>query len=459
MTYFFETYGCQMNKAESAAVEQFLVSQNWVESHFAETADLVIINTCSVRITAETRIHGRLGWYNALKKERAGIIPAGYKKIRRPLPVPVKPLTLVVMGCMAERLKDEIKKKFRVVDYVVGTFQKQHFLDILNAIKNNRTIEKIDEDAVYSFASLSYENGDFKALVPIMHGCNNFCTYCIVPYVRGREISRPLHEILQELDTLSNHGVKEITLLGQNVNSYASEGVNFPQLMEKIAQHLQSHNSSIGWIRFMSSHPKDLSDELLSVIAKNRIFCRHIHLPVQHGSNAILHAMNRKYTRENYITLVDEIHTIIPEASLSTDILVGFPGETDEDFNQTIELMQKVKFETAFMYYYNQRDGTKAFSMENQLPLELKKERLAKIVDLQHQITRSEMQKRVNSTVTVLVEAVSRDSKDELRGRTEQDERVIFAGDKNLIGTFQQIDLHGLTGSTFMGTLKRTYTR
>ncbi|MGL4986083.1 MAG: tRNA (N6-isopentenyl adenosine(37)-C2)-methylthiotransferase MiaB [Treponemataceae bacterium] len=454
MTYFFETYGCQMNKAESASVEQLLISHNWSESHFAESADLVIINTCTVRITAETRIHGRLGWYSALKKERAGIIPAGYKRIRRPIPVPTKPLTLVVMGCMAERLKDEIKKQFRVVDYVVGTFQKQHFLDILTGIQSKSKPQKIEEDALYSFAPLSYENGDFKALVPIMHGCNNFCTYCIVPYVRGREISRPVEQILAELDKLSEHGVKEITLLGQNVNSYSSDEMDFAQLMQKIADHLRQIKSSIKWIRFMSSHPKDLSDDLLQVIANEKIFCRHIHLPIQHASNTILKAMNRNYTKETYKALVQKIHTIIPEASLSTDILVGFPNETQEDFDETLALMKEIKFETAFMYYYNQREGTKAFEMENQLSLEVKKDRLAKVVELQQYITRDRMKKRLNSTVTILVEAVSRDNKDELRGRTEQDERVVFEGEKSLIGTFQKVLLDDLTGSTFIGKLQ-----
>lgn len=437
MTYFFETYGCQMNKAESASIEQIFIDRLWTEAPDAESADFIVINTCSVRATAESRIHGRLGWYTSLRKER--------KESGK------KPFTLAVTGCMAERLKDDLKKQFRVVDYVVGTFQKQHFNDIISAVEQHRRLEKIDNENVYSFAPLSYEKGAFQAFVPIMHGCNNFCSYCIVPYVRGREISRNPDEIIAEIDKLSASGVREITLLGQNVNSYKWENLDFPALMQLIANRLRETSSSIGWVRFMSSHPKDISEKLIDVIAKERVLCRHIHLPVQSGSTNVLTAMNRKYSREDYLSKVEMIRAKLPDASLSTDILLGFPGETDSDFDETVSLLQKVGYEAAYMYYYNPREGTKACEMDNQIPMEVKKGRLARVIDIQLEINRREMAKRVGNIVPVLVETVSRDNPEELLGRTEQDEHVVFIADSSLIGTFAQVELSELTGNTFRG--------
>lgn len=458
MKYFFETYGCQMNKAESASVEQMLIDNKWTQSPDAENADLVIINTCSVRETAEQRIHGRLGWYSALRKDR--------KKQNK------TPFTLVVMGCMAQRLLKNMTKEFPVVDYCVGTFQKAYFSEIITAVSQGVKLEKVDETPVYSFAPISYEKGTFSTFVPIMHGCNNFCTYCIVPYVRGREISRSPKEILAEIDTLSAEGVKEITLLGQNVNSFCwdsttqksatvnnlseeekqHELVLFPQLMKMIANHIKQTNSSIGWVRFMSSHPKDLSDELISVIAQEEVLCHHIHLPVQHGATSILTRMNRRYTREHYLELVEKIRKQIPDVSLTTDILIGFPGETDEEFEETVTLMQQVQYEAAYMYYYNPREGTPACTYENQIPMEIKKKRLAKIIDIQQEITKAEMKKQIGNKVKVLVEAVSKDNKSELLGRTQRDERVVFAADSSKIGSFANVVLDSLSGNTFKGT-------
>ncbi|NLM00027.1 MAG: tRNA (N6-isopentenyl adenosine(37)-C2)-methylthiotransferase MiaB [Treponema sp.] len=440
MTYFFETYGCEMNKAESASIEHLFINRNWKAAKNAQEAKFVVINTCSVRATAETRILGRLGWYTALRRQRQDSF------------------VLVVTGCMAERLKDDFKKNFPVIDYVVGTFQKQSFLDIIDAIEQNRKLEKIDEEPIYTFAPLSYEIGEFRAYVPIMHGCNNFCTYCIVPYVRGREVSRSPKEILEELSQLSYHKVKEVTLLGQNVNSYRfndddGNEIDFPILMKMIANHLKNIKSSIGWIRFMSSHPKDLSEKLIDVIAEEKIFCRHIHLPVQHGSSKILEAMNRKYTREQYLDLVKMIRKKIPEITLTTDVMVGFPGETEEDFEKTVSLFNEVSYESAFMYYFNPREGTKAFSMTNQIPMKTKKARLSKIIDLQLKNTKTEMQKRIGNIVTVLVETISRDNKNELLGRTEKNAHVVFEADSSLIGNFVKVQLKELNGNTFRGII------
>lgn len=497
MTFFFETYGCQMNKAESSAIEQLLLARGWSAADSAQTADLIIINTCSVRATAESRVNGRLGWYTALRKERCE----------------GKPFVLAVTGCMAERLKEKIRERFPAVDYVVGNFEKERFADIAAAAENaargtedesaarsaddvsagaktnvplfravsgkkaavmqnpadpqnalsfgdqtENDKEDFPDKPSYSFAPLSLEPGAFQAFVPIMHGCNNFCTFCIVPYVRGREISRPFAEIVKELDVLSERGVCEITLLGQNVNSYRwKDGdaalMDFPLLLDRIADHLEKTSSPIKWIRFMSSHPKDFSDSLIDVIKNRPRVCRHIHLPVQHGSSRILQKMNRRYSRKTYLDLVGRIRSALPDVSLTTDILIGFPGETEEDVEQTLSLMRRVRYEAAFMYYYNPREGTPACSFADQVPTDEKKARLQKVIDLQQVITKEEALKKLGQTVTVLAESPSRDDKAELLGHTERDFRVVFAAGKELCGHFVQVRLDKLHGNTFRGTI------
>lgn len=437
MKYFFETYGCQMNIAESAAIERIFLSRAWEKAVTAEESDAVIINTCSVRTTAENRIFGRLGFYAALKKNRE-------QKFG-------KPFSLIVTGCMAERLLSELQKQYPFIDYVVGTFAKQKFGEIISAIETNEHCDLFFEKSEYAFAPLSFQNGTFSSYVPIMHGCNNFCTYCIVPYVRGREISRSVKSILAELDALSSFGVKEITLLGQNVNSYQSGDINFAKLLSLISEHLEKTNSPIAWIRFLSSHPKDVSDEVISAVKNNPRLCRRIHLPLQHASNKILSAMNRNYTSESYLALVQKMKKEIPGLTLSTDIMTGFPGETDSDFEELLSFMQRVRFQAAYMYYFNPRDGTKAASMENQIPLPVKKARLQKIIDEQLLITGEELQKRVGSTARVLAESESRDNKNELLGKTEHDERVVFHADKSAVGNFAAVRLVSLSGQTFKG--------
>lgn len=550
MTYFFETYGCEMNIAESASIEQILISRGWKKALSAQLCDMVIINTCSVRATAETRIFGRLGFYAGLKKVRNAAPDAKTRSMEEAAAYVEKngpvPLTVVVMGCMAERLLKSLQKDFPVVDYVVGTYAKNKFGDIISAVEEGKSPVPIEEDPVYTFAPVSYEEGAFSTFVPIMHGCNNFCTYCIVPYVRGREVSRPVDEILAELDVLSSRGVKEITLLGQNVNSYrgafgkgvassadgaavdksggasadgvdvgiqnaayenrvqvsttangdasanrtpvgatasgtatanstpvsatgnasansASTPITFPQLLQTICAHIEKTKSPIRWIRFESSNPKDFSDELIETIAQTAkraeenpespTICRGLHIAVQHGSSRILKLMNRRYTREAYLELVKKIREKIPGIQLSTDIMLGFPGESEEDFEEAYSLMKEVRYESAFMYYFNPREGTPAAKMDGQIDLETKKERLQKIIDLQLKITTDVMQERVGKTITVLADIISRDDKTELLGKTEQNERVAFKGKPSLIGHFVKVHLDSLNGNTFRGTL------
>ena len=455
-TYFFETYGCEMNIAESAAVEQLFIARGWKASESAQTADVAIINTCSIRETAENRILGRLGWFSGLKAVRECKVGAKTKLLEEAVEYVrdgAKPLTLIVMGCMAERLLQSFQKDYPFIDYVVGTYAKHHFSEIISAIEEGRKPYKIDDSEQYRFAALSAEPGAFSTFVPIMHGCNNFCTYCIVPYVRGRELSRPVNEILHEIDLLGKMKVREITLIGQNVNSYHSDdGVNFAQLLQKIADHLRETDSPIKWVRFMSSHPKDFSDDVIDVIAKESVICRHIHLPVQHGSSEVLKKMNRRYTREHYLELVQKIKERIPEVSLTTDLMMGFPGETEEDVELTLDLMRQVKYESAMMYYYNPREGTPAAKWE-QIPVEVRKERLQRVIDLQLEHTHEQMSKRVGSTVMVLVEGVSRDDKTELLGQTEQHEKIAFKADRSCIGSFVNVKITELSGNTFRGEL------
>ena len=461
MTYFFETYGCEMNIAESASMEQLLIARGWTKSDSAQTADLIVVNTCSIRKTAEDRIEGRLGWINGLKAVREKRSNAKTKFLEEAVEYVkdgAKPLTVLVTGCMAERLLPTFKERWPFVDFVVGTFAKHHFGEIIDSIEEKHAAPAVpDNSEPYHFAPVSAEPGAFSTFVPIMHGCNNFCTYCIVPYVRGREISRPVEQILEELDILKKLKVCEITLIGQNVNSYQGQGldgatVNFAGLLRIIADHLRKTESTIRWVRFMSSHPKDFTDDVIDVIADEPLICRHIHLPVQNGSTAVLKAMNRRYTREQYLELVAKIKAKIPEVSLTTDIMMGFPGETEEDVQQTLDLMKQVKYESAMMYYYNPREGTPAAKME-QLPEEVRKERLQRVIDLQLEHTQERMSERVGTTALVLAEGVSRDSDDELLGQTEQHEKVAFKADRKLIGSFVNVKITQLNGNTFKGEL------
>ena len=492
MTYFFETYGCQMNIAESAAVEQLLIARGWTKADDAQFADMVIINTCSVRASAESRIIGRLGYFTGLKAVREKRPHAKTRKMEAAAQYVKdgpKPLVLVVMGCMAERLLESLKKDWPAIDYVVGTFAKKNFGDIIAAAQeslenfsanknlsqdqkaaaNQNSLQNqnaplgssIDEKPVYKFASLSLEPGAFSSFVPIMNGCNNFCAYCIVPYLRGREVSRPLQEIFSEIKVLSGYGVKEITLLGQNVNSYLCDDpdfgrVDFPRLLELLCRKIEEIGSPIKWIRFDSSHPKDLSDQLIAVMAREEKICKHIHLPVQHGSSRVLQKMNRRYTREHYLELVQKLRAAMPDICLTTDIMIGFPGETQEDFEQVLSLMKEVGYEDAFMYYYNPREGTPAATWPDQISLDTKKERLQKIIDLQLTITQAQMEKQVGKTITVLADKTTLENPNELLGKTERDERVAFAADKSLIGSFVQVRLTSLNGHTFKGKLCAT---
>jgi tRNA-2-methylthio-N6-dimethylallyladenosine synthase len=432
MFYFFETYGCQMNSAESAALSLVCKERGWKETVNGENADLVLINTCSVRLTAEKRALGRIAHYAAIKKKRKG------------------KLILVIAGCFAQRLGEKLKVKFPAIDYVMGTSSRSLFPLILSAAENGiKAVFDENEKPVFTFSNSHYEEGQFKSFIPIMHGCNNFCSYCIVPYVRGREVSRDPRNIVNEIRLVEERGVREVTLLGQNVNSYywENEKMDFSCLLKFIAD--ETKNSGVKWIRFLSANPKNFSSQTIQVMAENPVYCRHLHLPVQNGSDKVLQAMNRGYTRERFLELVREIRAAMPDITLSTDILVGFPGETEEDAEQTLNLMEDVKFLYSFMYHYNPREGTKAFELPGRIDDDVKKERLSRVIALQKKHTSFLLKNRIGSTVGVLIEGISRKNADELITRTEKDEMVVAPGDKSLIGSFANVTLSSLRGNTF----------
>lgn len=425
-----------MNSAESAALVLALRERGWTAAENGESADLVLLNTCAVRQTAEQRVMGRLAQYQALKKKRRSV-EQGF--------------TLIVAGCMAERLGEGLKETFDAVDYVMGTAARSVFPVILETLEKGGTKGSLPLTAQFSFSASHLEEGQFHSFVPIMHGCNNYCSYCIVPYVRGRELSRSPASIMEEIRLLGERGVRAITLLGQNVNSYRFEDgergmTDFPALLELVAR--ETEKTPIRWVRFLSSHPKDLSSPAIRVMAAHRVFCRHLHLCVQHGSNAVLAAMNRRYTRERYLELVDEIREAMPGISLSTDILVGFPGETEADLERTLDLMERVKFHYAYMYHYNPREGTAAYDLPGRIGEDVKRERLARVIALQKKHTQELLKQRVGSRETILIEGISRKNADELIGRTERDEMVAVPGCL-AIGRFAQVSLSSLCGNTF----------
>ena len=421
MKYFIESYGCQLNMAESNALELLLKGAGIDKSEVAEDSDCVIINTCSVRKTAENRIWGHLSFFGKLKKQKKN-----YK--------------IIVTGCMAERLKDELKKDCPFVDAVIGTNEKMEIVDFLLG-------ENILNKEKYNFTASYYKEGEFSSYVPIMNGCNNFCSYCIVPYVRGREISRSVDDIIKEVKALDEKGVKEITLLGQNVNSYNYEGLTFPELLKLICKEL----NNIEFVRFESPHPKDFSDELISVIKNEKRVCSHIHLPMQSGNSRILKLMNRKNTRESFIALIDKMRREIPDLTFATDVMVGFPTETEEEYLDTLSLMEYMHPIEAFMYYYNLREGTVAAKMEGQLEDDVKIARLERLIDEQLKRCQKEKLTRKNMITRGVVTGVTRDDKDKYLARNDHNEMISFKPKNKVeIGSMVNLKCYDLKGNTYL---------
>jgi len=424
--YWLETYGCQMNIAESNALELHLKGAGLIPAESAEEAAVAILNTCTVRRSADNRIWGRLGYFGALKKRQ--------------------PLTLIVTGCMAERLKDDLKNDAPYVDFVIGTNDKQRIVNILTSPNG-----VYDEEETYTFSESHYREGEFSSYIPIMNGCNNFCSYCIVPYVRGREISRPINDIIRELHYLDSKEVKEVTLLGQNVNSYHYEEdgkvITFPGLLRHLCAEETKH---IRWIRFDSPHPKDFTGELIEVIASEEKVAKHLHIPLQSGSTRILKAMNRKYTKEQFISLITTIRSAIPSVTFATDVMVGFPSESEEEYRETLEVLRLLQCPEAFMYYFNPREGTKAVELEGQIDEETKSRRLSELIDFQLEIFQTVRRARIGAILEVLVSQQSRDDEHRMLGKSEHNEMVAFASDAPF-GSFVTVRLTGLKGNTLQG--------
>ena len=430
--YHIVTYGCQMNAHDSEKIAGMLERMGMCQAAERDEADLVLYNTCCVRENAERRALGNVGWLKELKK--------------------VKPeLMIVVCGCMVQQqgMAQKLMKRYPFVDIAIGTHDLAALPDMLRGLLDGRghALKVSDIDGIVVEGLPVKRTNPYHAYVTIMYGCNNFCSYCIVPYVRGRERSRLPEDILSEVRQLNESGVKEIMLLGQNVNSYAGGGMDFAQLLSEVDK------IGIERVRFMTSHPKDLSDALIDVMANSRHICRQLHLPVQHGSDRILDAMNRRYTYEHYMELVGKLRAAMPDIGLSTDLIVGFPGETDEDFRRTIELVKNVRYDSAYTFIYSPRQGTVAADMPDQVPDEVARERIHELIAVQEQITSEVYSAQVGRRERVLVEGVSARRDTEITGRTERGITVNFAGDAAMIGSTVDVEITGAGHNTLKGRL------
>ena len=420
-TYHILTYGCQMNEHDSEKISGMLTSIGYVETGDEKNADLVIFNTCLIRENAELRVFGKLGEVKGLKKNKPDMIVA-------------------VCGCMMQKqeIRDKVLEKFSFVDIIFGT-NTIHELPVLIynvEIKKEKSVDIVDNtDLIYEDMP-KLRKFKYKALVNITYGCDNFCTYCVVPYVRGREKSREPEDIIQEIKILAEDGCKEVTLLGQNVNSYGKNlnvEFTFAQLLYEI-----NKIEGIERIRFMTSHPKDLTDDLIKAIQECDKVCKHLHLPVQSGSNDVLRRMNRKYTKEHYLTLVEKLKKAVPDIAITTDIIVGFPGETEEDFLETLDVVKKVEYDSAFTFLYSIREGTVAAKMDDQVPDEVKHDRFNRLLEVLYPIILEKNQKCIGKVFPVLVETAEGD---ELTGRTEHFKLVHFKGSKDLVGEIVNVKI------------------
>lgn len=424
LKYYIETWGCQMNEEDSEKLSGMLKRIGYCQTEVKEEATIIIFNTCCVRENAENKVYGNLGLLKAAKAKNPNLI-------------------IAICGCMMQQkgMADKILSKYPYVDIIFGTHNAYKFPEYLNRVmqegvqvkeivnKEEKIVEGIPVD----------RKSDIKAFVTIMYGCNNFCTYCVVPYVRGRERSRKPQDIENEVKELVSKGYKEITLLGQNVNSYGvglEEEINFAGLLRKLDKI-----EGLERIRFMSSHPKDLTDEVIMAVKECDKVCEQIHLPVQSGSTRVLNEMNRKYTREQYLELVRKIKKEIPDVGFTTDIIVGFPGETDEDADETLSLVKEVEYDSAFTFIYSRRNHTPADKMENQIPEEIKHERFNKLVNEMNEIVSRKNAEYIDKVVEVLVEGTSKNDETRLTGRTRNGKLVNFIGSKDSIGQLVNVKI------------------
>lgn len=424
-----------MNVHESEKIAGQLLDLGYEETQIAEDADVIVFNTCCVRENAEQHAFGNIGMYKKLKKEKRDLI-------------------IAVCGCMTQQgeFAKKLSATFPFVDVIIGTYNIDEFGKILQKTidTKKRVVEILDKNGEICEEITPYRSSYPNAWVNIAYGCNNFCSYCIVPYVRGRERSRLPENVVDEVKNLVNEGYKEITLLGQNVNSYGHDlknGASFSSLLDEIGKIDGKFR-----LRFMSNHPKDLTEDVIEAIKRNPHACHAIHLPVQSGSNRILSLMNRRYSVEKYLSQIDSIRKIIPDCAITTDIIVGFPTETENDFLDTVNLVEKVKFDGAFTFVYSKREGTKAAVMDGQIDPEIQKDRIMRLIDVQNDLNRKESLTYVGKTVEILVEDFD-EKKNSYLGRDERGKMAYFSYDKNLIGKFVNVKITSAGGMSLMGEI------
>lgn len=426
--FYIETYGCQMNFADSEIVNAILLDEGMQAVTEAELADIILVNTCSIRENAETKVWNRLKEFRGLKSQKES-------------------LTVGVLGCMAERIKDQIIEEEQLVDIVVGPDAYRDIPRLIEEVEDGRKAVNVLlslEETYADIAPVRTTGNGVSAFVSIMRGCDNMCSFCVVPFTRGRERSRPIESILTEIQQLSDEGYKEVTLLGQNVNSY-KDGLNtFTTLMDRASRI----NPEIRF-RFSSPHPKDFPDDLLYLIAERPNLCNYIHIPAQAGSDSMLERMRRPYTRDQYLALIQKMKSIIPGCSLSTDIIAGFCGETEEEHQQTLSLMKEVEYDLAYMFAYSERERTLAYrKFEDDVPEEVKKRRLSEIISQQMSIQHSRNKAEIGNRHIVLVEGTSKRSEDQLSGRTDTNKMVVFDRKDFVRGDYVEVEITDCTSAT-----------
>lgn len=424
-TYHIITFGCQMNEHDSEMLAGALENMGFYPANGVDGADIVLLNTCCVRETAENKVFSLLGRLRRLKKEKPGMI-------------------IGVSGCMSQQegMAAKIRHGFPYVDLILGTGSAYEIPELIKKVAGGGGPVLAVRPVGGMVENLPVKRKDsIRAWVTIMYGCDNFCTYCIVPYVRGRERSRDPEDIIREVAGLGRDGYKEVVLLGQNVNSYGKDlggAIDFAGLLHKLDKH---DGNGVSRLRYMTSHPRDFSERLIETIAASSKVCEHFHLPVQAGSNRVLKMMNRGYTREKYLELVGNIKSVVPHATITTDIMVGFPGEDENDFNDTLDLVRQVKFDSAYTFIYNTRPGTPAAALEGQVPEEVKKMRVQKLIEIQNKISLEKNKEAEGLIQEVLVEGESEKGPGMLAGRNRGNKVVVFRGEKELIGRTVRVQI------------------
>ena len=428
-SYFIETYGCQMNVADSELISGLLSSEGYNKTSDIHAADIIFVNTCAIREHAEDKVHSRLGFYNQLKQK--------------------KPETIIgILGCMAQNLKEDILESKPFVDIILGPDSYRKLPEMINNRSNkiDHIVDtKLSRYEVYDNLFPSRNEG-INAWISIMRGCDKFCTFCIVPFTRGRERSRSIDSIVSEAVQAISDGFHEITLLGQNVNSYNHQGQKFHELLDEVAQI-----NGLKRIRYTSPHPQDMTQEVLNVMRKHQKICNYVHLPLQAGNDRILKRMNRTYKKLEFISLVKQIRETLPNVGLSTDIIVGFPGESKIEFNDTLDVMEKVHFDSAYTFKYSSRPGTKASEFEDLVAEDEKQSRLEMVIEMQKKHTLSQNKKRVGSIEMILVEKESKRSTNHWAGRTDSNRWVIFEKNNSQIGDLVSVKITNAKGITLHG--------